>query len=144
MQTLERYACCSRDGIEPACGQLYDSVGMAFLEIEDGFYKCGTCDFGIVAPDDEGSRMEPNGVIRIKRARFRREAAMLKKEALVKALKPLEDMIKELEAVDPPDFGSFTDWTQKRHEMLLSGQARGAGAGRVCSVYVLCIALRSF
>jgi hypothetical protein len=125
-QVMEQYACCSRDGKLPACGQKYDSIGMAYLDIDnEGFYKCSTCDFGIVAPDDELSRSEPDGSVRIRKARFRREAAMLAKENLTKSLKPLEAMIAELEGVDPPDFGSFTDWMQRRQELLLSGQAKG-------------------
>jgi hypothetical protein len=128
VQTLERFACCSRDGVEPACGQLYDSVGMAFLERDSSglYYRCSTCDFGIVAPYDELSRREPNGVLRIKRAKFRRDAATKAREALIVALRPLEAMLKDLEAVDPPDFGSFTDWMQRRQELMRSGQARGA------------------
>jgi hypothetical protein len=126
LKVMEQYACCSRDGKLPACGQKYDSIGMAYLDIDhDGFYKCSTCDFGIVAPDDELSRSEPDGSVRIRKARFRREAAMLAKENLTKALQPLDALIAELEGVDPPDFGSFTDWMQRRQELLQSGQATG-------------------
>lgn len=126
---MEQYACCSRDGRAPACGQKYDSLGMSYLDIDDaGFYKCSTCDFGIVAPDDELSRAEPDGTVRIRKARFRREGAKQAKEHLVKALAPLEAMVRELEGVDPPDFGSFTDWMQRRQELLQSGKATGAFA----------------
>ena len=128
-QVMEQYACCSRDGRAPACGQKYDSLGMSYLEIDDaGFYQCSTCDFGIVAPDDDLSRAEPDGTVRIRKARFRREGAKQAKEHLVKALAPLEAMVRELEGVDPPDFGSFTDWMQRRQELLQSGKATGAPA----------------
>jgi hypothetical protein len=127
MQTLEKFACVSRDGRETVCGQAYDAIGMAFLEVDASgqYYKCGTCDNGIVAPDDELSRKEPNGVLRIKRAKFRRDAATKQREALVASLAPLDGMIKELEAVDPPDFGSFTDWFQAQYEAKKLGQAQG-------------------
>ena len=131
VQAIDQYVCCSPDGIQPVCKQKYDSVGLAFLEINsDGHYVCSTCEQGLVAPDDESSRKEPNAITRIKRARFRREGDRLRKEALVKAIKPIEALIAELKDVDPPDFGSFTDWTQARHERLKAGTGQGAA---VCS-----------
>lgn len=145
LQALERYVCCSRDGVAPACGRAYDSVALAFCTLDPSghFYECESCDTGIVAPDDPLSRAEPNGVLRIKRAKLRRDAATKQKEALYRALRPLEDMCKDLEGVDPPDFGSFTDWLQRRQALMRAGQAQGAqlglrlacsGLGRLCSL----------
>ena len=92
---------------------------------DDGFYVCDACDNGIVAPDDVNSQQEKTGLLRIKRARYRRENATLRRNALVTALKPLEDQIKLLENVDPPDFGSFSDWAARRQLQLKSGKATG-------------------
>jgi hypothetical protein len=126
IQAVEAYVCCSRDGIQPVCGTKYTSFDMLDLEMShDGFYMCATCDNGIVAPDDVLSQSEPNGITRIKRARYRREAAHTSRNALIAAVKPLDDQISSLEKVDPPDFGSFTDWSTRRQELLRSGKATG-------------------
>jgi hypothetical protein len=98
---------------------------MVSLEMRDGFAICPTCDNGIVAPDDPLSQSEHNGITRIRRMRFRREAAAAQRHALLKALKPLDDLIAALEGIDPPDFGSFTDWATKRQQMMREGKARG-------------------
>eukprot|EP01025_Chloroclados_australasicus_P058163 TRINITY_DN7283_c0_g1_i1.p1 TRINITY_DN7283_c0_g1~~TRINITY_DN7283_c0_g1_i1.p1 ORF type:complete len:283 (+),score=50.01 TRINITY_DN7283_c0_g1_i1:2-850(+) len=38
-------------------------------------------------------------------------------------------MISALEGVDPPDFGSFTDWTQARQELRQAGKSAGTSTG---------------
>lgn len=126
VQAVEPYACCSRDGIEPVCGRKYTTMDMFALDMsDDGFYVCDACDNGIVAPDDVLSQQEKTGLARIKRARYRRETARLQRNALVAAVKPLEEHIKTLENVDPPDFGSFTDWAARRQSQLRSGKVTG-------------------
>lgn len=98
----------------------------------DGLNACPTCDAGVIAPDDAESQKEPNGLARIRRQRLRREAASAQRAALFSALRPLESLIAELAAIDPPDFGSLTDWAQRRQELLASGQAQGAASSRAC------------
>lgn len=101
-------------------------MDMFALEMsDDGFYLCDACDNGIVAPDDVLSQQEQTGIARIKRARYRRENARLQRNALVTAVKPLEDQITALENVNPPDFGSFTDWAARRQSQLKSGKVTG-------------------
>lgn len=92
---------------------------------EDGLFHCPTCDNGIVVPDDPLSQIEISGERRIKSVRQRREVATSQRAALVKALKPLDEILSGLEKVDPPDFGSFTDWAQRRQEMLATGAVTG-------------------
>ena len=126
MQAVEPYACCSRDGEAPVCGRKYTTMDMLTLAMsDDGFYVCDACDNGIVAPDDVDSQQEKTGLLRIKRARYRRENATLRRNALITALKPLEEQIHLLENVDPPDFGSFTDWAARRQQQLKSGKVTG-------------------
>jgi hypothetical protein len=127
VQAIEPYACCSRDGLEPVCGRKYTTMDMINLEMsDDGYYMCDACDNGIVAPDDVLSQQEKTGLARIKRARYRRETATLQRNALFTALQPLEAQIKVLENIDPPDFGSFTDWAARRQSQLRSGKVTGA------------------
>lgn len=123
---MQPYACCSRDGMEAVCGMKYTVMDLNNMEPgPDGLFQCPTCDNGIVVPDDPLSQGEMSGVRRIKSVRQRREAATTQRTALVAALKPLDEILKGLEKVDPPDFGSFTDWAQRRQEMLASGAITG-------------------
>lgn len=125
MQTMQPFACCSRDGFEAVCGMKYTVIDLNSMVLEDGLFLCPTCDNGIVVPDDPLSQSEVSGIRRIKSVRQRREAATTQRLALIAALKPLDEMLKALEKVDPPDFGSFTDWAQRRQEMLATGAATG-------------------
>ena len=127
MQGMQPYACCSRDGIESVCGMKYSETDLNHLDLSpvDKLFMCATCDNGVVVPDDPLSQSEVSGERRIKSARQRREAATAQRAVLMSALKPLDEMLSNLHKVDPPDFGSFTDWAQRRQEMLATGAAKG-------------------
>eukprot|EP00892_Ulva_mutabilis_P006426 jgi/Ulvmu1/4155/UM019_0134.1 len=129
---MQPYACCSRDGIEPVCGMKYNESDLSYLDLSpvDKLFMCAACDNGVVVPDDPLSQSEVSGERRIKSARKRREAATAQRIALMSALKPLDHMLSNLENVDPPDFGSFTDWAQRRQTMLATGAATAAGGDK--------------
>lgn len=118
------------------CGMKYSETDLNHLELSpvDKLFMCAACDNGVVVPDDPLSQSEVSGERRIKSARQRREAATAQRVALMSALKPLDNMLSTLENVDPPDFGSFTDWAQRRQEMLATGAARGNASPYGCAL----------
>ena len=75
------------------------------------------CDFGIVEPEIAGKSAAS--------WRLDRDKARSQRKELKEVFQELEELVEKLKDVDPPDFGSFTDWVQARKDRQRSGDAAG-------------------
>lgn len=120
MQVVKQYVCGPNAEGQPGCGHAFTSFTiMGLTATQRGLLRCNVCDFGIVEPKIDGKSAAS--------WRLDRDIARSQRKVLKEVLQPLQEMVARLEAVDPPDFGSFTDWVTARASST-AGPGAGGGA----------------
>lgn len=130
MQVVKQYVCGPNAEGQPGCGHAFTSFTiMGLTATQRGLLRCNVCDFGIVEPKIDGKSAAS--------WRLDRDIARSQRKVLKEVLQPLQEMVARLEAVDPPDFGSFTDWVTARAS---STAGPGAGGGALPLHHLRCCA----
>ena len=134
MQAVKKYVCGPDLEQRPGCGAKYTSFTISGLIItEKGLLRCNVCDFGIVEPEIAGKSAAS--------WRLDRDVARSQRRDLKDVLGELEELIEKLQDVDPPDFGSFTDWVEARKDRQRTGAAAGgAWGGCLSAIFCGCFA----